>query len=194
MVNKIKSAGFLFALFLSTACSHFHGPGNLQTPEYVGPTEYQGQGSGKHEYSKEDVVGIAFDWPVDDARLTQAFDASKKRPHWGIDIANQKGTPILASERGYVIYTGRQFHGYGNLIVIEHSTEWATLYAHLSSIDVKEGQFVKQGEPIGKMGRTGRATGVHLHFEIRHNRQPVNPQAYLPAGATPQAGSNDASD
>ena len=88
----------------------------------------------------------------------------------------------MAAERGTVIYTGRGFHGYGNLIVIEHNNEWATLYSHLNSITVKEGETVERGTKIGTMGRTGHATGVHLHFEIRRNRQPVNPLAYLPEG------------
>lgn len=175
----------VFILFTAIGCSTFRGPGELKTPEFSAGNEDQGSfpptRSGKHEYG-DSAVDISFDWPVDDARLTQEFHTSGKRAHWGVDLANSKGTPILASERGYVIYTGRDFRGYGNLIVIEHSPQWATLYSHLQKIEVTEGQFVKRGERIGTMGRTGRASGVHLHFEIRHNRQPVNPQAYLPPG------------
>lgn len=124
---------------------------------------------------------LNFDWPVDEARMTRGFLLGK-RSHWGLDLAAAKGTPILAAERGVVIYTGHGFHGYGNLIVIEHNEEWATLYSHLDKITVQEGATVERGQKIGKMGRTGRATGVHLHFEIRHNRQPVNPLTYLPEG------------
>jgi murein DD-endopeptidase MepM/ murein hydrolase activator NlpD len=123
-----------------------------------------------------------FDWPVDDARLSRGFSLAARHSHWGIDLANVRGTPILAAERGRVIYTGNGFHGYGNLIVIEHGDEWATLYSHLSKIEVTEGQMIVRGEKIGQMGRTGRASGNHLHFEIRHFRQPVNPLAYLPQG------------
>jgi murein DD-endopeptidase MepM/ murein hydrolase activator NlpD len=125
-----------------------------------------------------------FDWPVDSARLTQGFHLGR-RPHWGIDLAAPKGTAILASEDGVVIYTGHGFTGYGNLIVIEHGSEWATLYSHLERIEIKEGAHVRQGQRIGAMGRTGRATGVHLHFELRENRQPVNPLAYMPGGLGP---------
>ncbi len=186
MANLLKFV-FVFSILsctvcCSTSCSTFRGPGELETAEFEHPGEYQGQGLGQHEYPKGETDKVAFDWPVDDARLTQQFDTSKKRPHWGVDLASSKGTSILASEKGYVIYTGKGFRGYGNLIVVEHSPEWATLYSHLQKILVKEGQFVQQGEKIGTMGRTGRASGVHLHFEIRHNRQPVNPQAYLPMG------------
>lgn len=122
-----------------------------------------------------------FDWPVDEARLSRGFSLSGKKAHWGIDLANQKGTPIFSSERGTVIYAGRGFKGYGKLVVIEHGSEWATLYSHLSKIEVREGDQVEQGERIGQMGRTGHATGNHLHFELRHLRQPVNPLAYLPS-------------
>lgn len=102
------------------------------------------------------------------------------RAHWGLDLANHRGTPILSAEEGTVIYTGTGFRGYGKLVVIEHNDEWATLYAHLDKITVKEGQVVRKGQRLGGMGRTGRSSGVHLHFEIRYRRQPVNPLAYLP--------------
>jgi len=127
------------------------------------------------------IEAVNFDWPLDEARMTRGFLLGGKA-HWGVDLANKKGTNILAAEKGVVVYTGRGFHGYGNLIVVEHNDEWATLYSHLSKITAKEGQAVARGEKIGEMGRTGHATGVHLHFEIRHNRQPVNPLAYLPEG------------
>jgi len=122
-----------------------------------------------------------FDWPVDEAKLSRGFINRKRKHHWGLDLANKKGTPILAAENGYVVYTGRQFHGYGRLIVIEHNDRWASLYAHLEKFLVKEGDFVKRGQSIGEMGRTGHATGYHLHFELRDNRIPVDPQLSLPA-------------
>lgn len=122
---------------------------------------------------------LRFDWPVDRARLSRGF-IPNGRGHWGLDLANTRGTPILAAEDGVVVYTGRGFKGYGNLVVIEHNEEWATLYSHLHKITAKEGQVVKRGQKIGTMGRTGRATGVHLHFEIRQNRIPINPLALLP--------------
>jgi murein DD-endopeptidase MepM/ murein hydrolase activator NlpD len=137
--------------------------------------------SGERKYIRPDQP-LAFDWPVDEARMTRGFILGKRRSHWGVDLAAAKGTDILAAERGVVVYTGKGFRGFGNLIVIEHNEEWATLYSHLSKIMIKEGAVVDRGQKIGEMGRTGRATGVHLHFEIRHNRQPVNPLTYLPEG------------
>lgn len=177
-------------LSLLLACSSFRGPSYRGGYTYRGADEMVGG-----EYQQLPPAGgvswraprrtdtahseVNFDWPVDRARLTQGFQVGKK-VHWGIDLAGAKGTPILAAERGVVVYTGSGFRGYGKLVVVEHGTEWATLYSHLSKISVKEGQTVQQGQMIGGMGRTGRASGVHLHFEIRKNRQPVNPLALLP--------------
>jgi murein DD-endopeptidase MepM/ murein hydrolase activator NlpD len=123
-----------------------------------------------------------FDWPVDLARLTRGFNKKKRRPHLGLDLAANKGTRIFASHNGRIVYTGKAFKGFGKLIVIEGEGGWATLYAHLSEILVNEGDVVEQGQMIGKMGRTGRATGVHLHFEIRRQRLPIDPLPYLPGG------------
>lgn len=123
-----------------------------------------------------------FDWPVQQARFTRGFLPKKKRPHLGIDLAAPKGTPIMASQAGVVVYVGRDFKGYGKMILIENGYGWATLYAHLDKYFVSEGSRVAQGEVIGAMGRTGRATGVHLHYEIRKNKGPVDPLPLLPAG------------
>jgi len=97
-------------------------------------------------------------------------------------LAAPKGTPILACQSGIVVYAGRDFKGYGNMILIENGQGWASLYAHLNQFFVTEGSKVKQGEVIGAMGSTGRATGVHLHYEIRKNKGPVDPLPLLPAG------------
>lgn len=120
-----------------------------------------------------------FMWPVRKGRITQGFK-KRSRKHQGIDIAGQKNTPIYAAESGRVLYVGREFSGYGKLIIIEHgSDKWATFYAHLNRFKVSEGQRVRKGQIIGLMGRTGRATGVHLHFEIRYRLSPINPLQYL---------------
>ncbi len=185
----------LIALSALTACTSFRGPGDYQpqagmkreTPQAFNETNDEvGPGpkiswSGERRYSKKEDE-FQFDWPLDQARLSRGFQIGGKKSHWGLDLANKKNTEILAAEKGKVIYTGKGFHGYGNLIVIEHGSEWATLYAHLNTITVKEGDEVKRGEVIGMMGNTGRSSGTHLHFEMRHNRQPVNPMAYLPEG------------
>jgi murein DD-endopeptidase MepM/ murein hydrolase activator NlpD len=103
----------------------------------------------------------------------------KKRSfHAGIDIAAPKGTPILASKSGKIIYAGRRA-GYGNLIIVSHADGYSTRYAHCSSIVAKKGQQVKAGQLIGRVGATGMATGNHLHFEIRKNGNTLNPFSHI---------------
>lgn len=123
-----------------------------------------------------------FDWPVDSAQFTRGYFTGTRRPHFGIDLAGPKGSAIISAQDGVVIYTGRDFKGFGKMVLVESGYGWATLYAHLDTILVREGQRVQQGEVVGSMGRTGRATGVHLHFEIRKNKAPVDPLNYLPNG------------
>lgn len=123
-----------------------------------------------------------FEWPVEDARFVRGFLPQKRRPHWGVDLAASRGTPIYSAQTGMVIYAGRDFKGYGKMVLVESGTGWATLYAHMDKILVDEGQTVTSKDVLGLMGRTGRATGVHLHFEIRRGKGPVDPLEYLPGG------------
>lgn len=100
--------------------------------------------------------------------------------HKGIDIGNADGTDVLAADGGTVIYTKYDTSGYGNLIKIQHDDGAVTYYAHLKEILVSDGDKVEQGQHIGEMGRTGVATGSHLHFEIRPDgTTPVNPVSHL---------------
>lgn len=112
-------------------------------------------------------------------RISQLYRTKNNKRHEGIDFTGLRGTPIIASHSGRVVYAGRKFSGYGRLVLIEYSKKWASLYAHLNSFNVKTGQRVKAGQVIGKMGSSGRATGVHLHFELLKFKQPVDPSAYL---------------
>ena len=99
--------------------------------------------------------------------------------HTGIDLSTAEGTPVLAAAGGTVVLAGFNTGGYGNYVVIAHGGGLDTLYGHLDSIVVKPGQQVGKGQPIGTEGSTGNSTGAHLHFEIRHNGQPVDPATYL---------------
>ncbi len=121
-------------------------------------------------------------WPLShivEKRLSQGFRLGR-RPHTGIDLSAPRGTPIYASHEGYVIYAGNGYNGYGKLIIVEQSDTWATFYSHCDRITVREGDYVQQGEKIGTVGRTGRATGAHLHFEVRRNQVPIDPLRVLP--------------
>lgn len=99
--------------------------------------------------------------------------------HKGVDVSAPKGTPVLASEAGWVTYQGRRFKGYGKLIIIEHSERWATFYAHLNNYEAQEGTWVRKGDVIGYVGSTGRSTAPHLHFEIRFNNNAIDPLQFF---------------
>ncbi len=123
-----------------------------------------------------------FIWPIY-GRISSGFGLRKwgwrKKFHKGIDIAAPVGTKVMASKSGKIIFANRK-KAYGNVIIIKHSDVLETRYAHLNKILVKRGDTVKQGQIIGFVGKTGRATGYHLHFEIRVLNTPVNPINYLP--------------
>lgn len=126
------------------------------------------------------LVAKSFSWPVlENTRYTRGFKPGVHR-HLGIDLAGHKGSSIFASHTGRVIYAGHEFSGYGNIVMIESDNGWASFYAHCDEIHVKEGDVIKKGQTIASMGETGNARGVHLHFELRHNKVPVDPLKYLP--------------
>ncbi|MDH3891175.1 MAG: M23 family metallopeptidase [candidate division Zixibacteria bacterium] len=101
-----------------------------------------------------------------------------KRMHWGIDLANPRGTQIVATADGKVIKVGNQ-GGMGKTVVIDHGYGFKTLYGHLSKSNVKRGQRVKRGEVIALMGSTGYSTGPHLHYEVSRNGKRLNPRKYI---------------
>ena len=111
-------------------------------------------------------------------RLTSPYGYRSMGFHSGIDLAGPVGDEIFASDGGKVVFAGWQ-GGYGNLVVIEHNSKFTTAYAHNSSIKVKVGQMVAQGDVIALVGSTGRSTGPHLHFEVRVFGKAVNPEIYL---------------
>jgi len=130
---------------------------------YAGPVPDAAEGSG------------VFYWPAS-GYLSQGYWYG----HRAIDIANAIGVAILASDSGYVSFTGWTDIGYGYLIVIDHANGYQTYYAHLDNIFVAEGEAVSAGQVIGAMGSTGNSTGPHLHFEVRYGGYPTNPLIYLP--------------
>lgn len=158
-------------------------------------TTSPGQSASATSSPPRKVKKYKFDWPVWEARLSRGFlpngTRRSRRPHKGIDLAAQRGTAVMASNEGIVIYAGKKFRGYGKMIMIESPDNWATLYGHLDKIIVHEGQKVRQGDVIGALGNTGRSSGPHLHFEIRRLEGPIDPLPHLPAG---EALSNDVDD
>lgn len=122
-------------------------------------------------------------WPGN-GRLTSRYGYrthpiyGDRRFHAGIDLGGGFGAPLVATRAGTVIVAGPS-GGYGNLIVISHGNGLTSSYAHLSSMAVREGQDVAQGQSVGRVGSTGNVTGPHLHFEIRLDGEPVDPMDYL---------------
>lgn len=102
----------------------------------------------------------------------------QKKTHTGIDIASNQGTAVYASDGGTVTLAGWN-GGYGNCIMIDHGNGYVTLYGHLSSISVSEGQNVTQGSTIGAVGSTGNSTGPHLHFEVLKNGTRIDPEQFF---------------
>ncbi|MCJ7545349.1 MAG: M23 family metallopeptidase [Deltaproteobacteria bacterium] len=123
-----------------------------------------------------------FIWPVE-GQVTASFCAKEtttKRRHDGIDISAMTGSVVRAGDSGKVVYSDNKMRGYGNLIIIEHQDHFFTIYAHNEENLVKEEVLVKQGDAIAKVGKTGSATGPHLHFEIRKGSEPLDPMQFLP--------------
>jgi murein DD-endopeptidase MepM/ murein hydrolase activator NlpD len=117
-------------------------------------------------------------WPLKGV-LYGRYGVRAGRRHDGIDIAAPEGTVVGAAAAGTVIYAGEQ-SGYGHIVILKHDAGLVTLYAHNARVLVREGARVKRGDPIARVGQTGRTTGPHLHFEVRDGTRPRNPLLYLP--------------
>jgi len=145
-------------------------PDGIKPKEVVAPRYYaQAPTAGT-------VTGTGqFVWPVG-GRITQGFSWY----HQAIDIANKAAPDIVAADSGSVVAAGwTSAWGYGNQVVVDHGNGFVTSYSHLSQIYVRAGQAVSRGQAVGKMGSTGRSTGIHLHFEIKRGGVNQNPLNYL---------------
>jgi murein DD-endopeptidase MepM/ murein hydrolase activator NlpD len=120
----------------------------------------------------------ALRWPVR-GTLTSRFGRRRGRNHHGIDIGAPRGTPVTAAAEGVVKFSGWGPTGYGLMVIIKHPGHLTTVYAHNSKNLVRKGSRVKRGQRIALVGKTGRATGPHLHFEVRNDTHPKDPMMYL---------------
>ncbi|MEE9255307.1 MAG: peptidoglycan DD-metalloendopeptidase family protein [Pseudomonadales bacterium] len=120
------------------------------------------------------VGKLSWTWPAN-GKLVTAFGAQSK----GIDVAGKVGDPVRAAAAGEVVYAGSGLRGYGNLVIVKHDANTLSAYGHNSSLSVTEGQTVKAGQQVAKMGRRGNQSLVH--FEIRRNGKPLDPVALLPS-------------
>ncbi len=179
--NRLRFILVSAALLSLTACSPY--------PKYrSGPSPAVDR---KREEQKPSIPAPAaptlFSPPIRNystRRLTSRFGVRKnprygtREFHHGIDIKAEMGEDVLSAAPGTVIFAGRQ-SGFGNVVIIDHGKRFCTVSAHLSSMLVKEGESVERGQAIGKVGRSGNATGTHLHFEIRVAGKSVDPLQYL---------------
>jgi murein DD-endopeptidase MepM/ murein hydrolase activator NlpD len=123
----------------------------------------------------------ALRWPLGSRVVVgSAFGARDGRRHEGIDLPAPTGTPVYAAADGRVAYAGNGVRGYGNMVVLRHAGDLLTVYAHNAVLLVSQGAPVRAGDRIALVGQSGRATGPHLHFEVRAGQIPQDPMPLLP--------------
>jgi murein DD-endopeptidase MepM/ murein hydrolase activator NlpD len=120
-----------------------------------------------------------FSWPVRGKILSNYGAKNKGLFNDGINIGAAAGTSVLAAENGVVAYAGNEVKGMGNLVIIQHSDGWMTVYAHMDSISLRRGARVNVGQKIGTVGKTGKVDKPQLHFEVRRGTKAYNPIQYL---------------
>jgi murein DD-endopeptidase MepM/ murein hydrolase activator NlpD len=176
----------IFLCFMAAlSCSHF------ETPEYSGPGDYSPAGEymnspevrGNQTDHRPVIRGpFSLKWPVANPVINRGFISSGKRQHNGLDLKGRRNDNIYAAHDGFIVYAGQKFRGYGKMMIIEYDSGWATLYGHMNKFKAKTGEEVRAGQLIGFMGRTGRATGIHLHFEVLKDKEPIDPLPLLEQG------------
>ena len=116
--------------------------------------------------------------------MRRFFNGEARAPHAGLDMAVDRGTPVMASGAGTVLAVGDYFFN-GKTIFLDHGNGLITMYCHLDRMDVQAGEVVAKGQPIGLSGMTGRATGPHLHWSVVLNGTMVDPELFIPATVQP---------
>jgi len=154
--------------------AHRRQPANVLTPAPGGHVPLQ-QGDRSLALREAD---LRFAWPIS-GRVSSRFGWRGGQRHEGVDIPAPRGTPVHAAEAGRVIYSGK-LSDYGNVVILKHAGRYSTVYAHNRENRVRKGQFVEKGDVIARVGKTGNASGPHLHFEVRRDRIAHDPLAYLP--------------
>jgi murein DD-endopeptidase MepM/ murein hydrolase activator NlpD len=186
-VDKIRKVNPTVDLVSLKAGNEIFLPG--ARPEAIAETYVAEKKSGSGTSVSKNSSGTvqkasrSFRWPVM-GKINSPFGwrrhpITRRRDfHTGLDIKASRGTVIRSSREGQVVYSG-WMGGYGKVVVVEHGGGQSTLYAHCSSLLVKQGTKVSVGQNIARVGSTGRTTGPHLHFEVRNGNSPVNPLQYL---------------
>ena len=143
-------------------------------PRRAQPSQIPRAGSGTLDPAAH---GEPLAWPLRGV-LVSAFGMRDREQHEGIDLAAPEGTPVLAAAAGKVLFVGEQ-RGYGKIVLVGHEGGLVTIYAHNADNLVELGQPVSRGQRIARVGRSGNATGPHLHFEVRVGTRPRDPLGFL---------------
>ena len=150
-------------------------PDKADAPDTVAARPAPALGTGSVVTATADEK-LSWMWPSD-GKIIATFDEGKNK---GVDIAGRAGQNVMAAGAGKVMYAGSGIRGYGNLVIVKHSNNLLSAYAHNRSIVVKEGQSVDKGQVIAEMGDSD-SDSVKLHFEIRQQGKPVDPTKFLPS-------------
>jgi beta-lactamase regulating signal transducer with metallopeptidase domain len=157
--------------------------------EPVEPAAPMNDNGEKSETLSRPITAPQFSHTAATGRISSRYGPRPGQPagsptfHYGTDIAARSGTPIQAVGEGVVSHAAMGLNGnagWGNTIVLDHGDGWQTVYAHMEGFDVELGDIVSAGDQIGRIGTTGRSTGPHVHVELRHNGERVNPASRLP--------------
>lgn len=148
--------------------------------------EQQAMKAGFTAWGSDEPPLLDFVWPVRGAvssnfGLRRQINGQPRSPHSGLDIAAAEGAPVRAAGAGRVVLV-EEFFLNGNSVMVDHGQGVKTLYCHLQSTGVKPGQVLAAGSLLGKVGKTGRVTGAHLHWAVSLNDARVDPRLFLPAG------------
>lgn len=131
--------------------------------------------SNENQNSTEVQLTGRWVWPLKSVSVSSEYGIRGEKFHQGVDLRAAVGTPVLAASDGIVVYVGNKIRGYGRMVVLKHSNQYYSVYAHHSKNLVKVGNKVKAGQKIALSGKSGRARGPHLHFEIRQGTESCDP-------------------
>ena len=160
MYTKVLLTGLALSLLILSVCKE------EEKEIYIPAVSYE---------IKEEAL---FSAPLKNGEVTSHFGKRDEKIHEGLDIAVPVATPIFASCNGVVRFCG-ELDGYGLTVVLSHDNGYMTLYAHCNSFNVMKNQPVLEGEIIAYSGNSGTSTGPHLHFEIRKDEIPLNPENFI---------------
>lgn len=131
------------------------------------------------DYEKYQGQMRGWRWPLDRVEITSQFGERDGRPHEGVDLKAFSGTKVYSTQQGEVVYASNKISGYGNMVVVKHTGDIYSVYAHLSKFKVHKNQKIKRGTLVGLSGKTGHVTGPHLHFEVRTGVTPMDPERVI---------------